>query len=382
MKGDYLPPPDVRGGDAPRPSQPPDLPPRWPSGPLRSSAGSVIELLPSSDPGVQRPLRPRWALAITLFVLTLGTTTTLGAVWSLWTHPTQMADVNPWLSPNTLRTVWGDPTLLRLGLGFALPALFILLCHEMGHYLACRHYRLPATLPRFLPVPIGIGTLGAFIRIRAPIASRRQLFDVGVAGPLAGFIALLPFLLVGIALSQPVQVVIVDPTLAAAASGGGAQQIGGLMTPGHCLAIELVSRLFHGPLPAGTVLHLHPFALAAWFGLLVTAMNLLPLGQLDGGHVFYAVAGRLQHRLALPLWLALGVAGLFWPGWLLWCLIVLLMGMRHPPVGDEATPLEPRPPRARRRRPGDLRPQLHADPARPDPRRGALMAERSGDRWI
>jgi len=339
VKGEYLQPPDEPGGDPSNRQPPQRWPPPWPAGPLRSSGGPVIELLPPPGQHVEQPLRPRWGLAAVLLLLTLGTTTTLGAVWSLWAHPTRMVDVFPWLSPNTLRTVWGDPAILRLGLSFALPALFILLCHELGHYLTCRHYRLPATLPRFLPVPLGIGTLGAYIRIRSPIHSRRQLFDVGIAGPLAGFVALLPFLLIGVALSRPVPVAALDPAQIEAA-GDATGGFGMLLAPGHCLALQLATRLFHGPLPAGTVLHLHPFALAAWFGLLVTAMNLLPLGQLDGGHVLYAVAGPLQRRLALPLWLGLGLAGLYWPGWLLWCLIVLLMGLRHPPVRDEATPLD------------------------------------------
>lgn len=326
------PPPD-RGDGA---GSPP--PRRWTFDPLRSPPGPVLELLPPPGPDAERPApRPRWGLAVTLFVLTLLSTTTLGAVWWLWSHPTRFADVYPWLSPHTIRTVWSDPELIRLGLAFSLPALFILLCHELGHYLACRRYRLPATLPHFLPLPLALGTLGAFIRIRAPIANRRQLFDVGIAGPLAGFAALLPFLLLGVARSEPAVVAAVDPALAVDA---GAANLVRLLAPGRCLAIELASRAFHGPLPEGGVLHLHPFALAAWFGLLVTAMNLLPLGQLDGGHVLYAAAGAVQHRLALPLWLGLGLAGLYWPGWLLWCLIVLLIGLRHPPVRDEATPLD------------------------------------------
>lgn len=268
-------------------------------------------------------------------------------MWILWAHPTSTIDAFPWLSLHTLRTVWTEPAHVALGLSFSLPALFILLCHEMGHYLACRYYRLPATLPYFLPVPLGIGTLGAFIRIRAPIRSRRQLFDVGVAGPIAGFVALVPFLLAGVALSEPVAVERLSPEAAQAVAeeamaAGALPDVGMLLVPGRCLALELAGRAFHGPLPEGAVLDLHPFALAAWFGLLVTAMNLLPLGQLDGGHVLYATAGPVQRRLALPLWLLLGLAGLHWPGWWLWCLIVLLMGLRHPPVMEEAAPLDRR----------------------------------------
>jgi membrane-associated protease RseP (regulator of RpoE activity) len=219
---------------------------------------------------------------------------------------------------------------LVTGLAFSLPVVFILLCHELGHYLTCRRYRLPATLPYFLPAPIALGTLGAFIRIRAPIRSKRELFDVGVAGPIAGFVALLPFLVYGVARSRPA------PLVPALGEPSGLV----LLHPGNCLALELVTRVFHGRLPEGVVLDLHPFALAAWVGLLATALNLLPLGQLDGGHILYAVTGRLQRRLALPLWLGLAAAGLYWKGWLFWCLLVLILGLRHPPVRDEAAPLD------------------------------------------
>jgi len=114
-----------------------------------------------------------------------------------------------------------------------------------------------------------------------------------------------------------------------------------LFLPGRSLAMELASRYFHGPLPEGTVLDLHPFALAAWVGLLATALNLLPLGQLDGGHVLYAATGSVQRRLARYLWAAVAIAGLFlWRGWLLWAVAVLFMGLRHPPVWDESLPLD------------------------------------------
>jgi membrane-associated protease RseP (regulator of RpoE activity) len=237
----------------------------------------------------------------------------------------------PWITPEGVRTVWSDPALLRLGFSFSLPVLFILLVHELGHYLACRRYRLPATLPSFLPAPVGIGTFGAFIKILAPIRGKRELFDVGASGPFAGFLALLPFLFLGIARSRPV-------ALATVTAPPGF----GLALPGRSLLFDLVTRLYHGPLPEGTVLDLHPFALAAWFGLLATAINLLPLGQLDGGHILYAATGRLQRRLALPLWALLSLASLVWPGWLLWSAVVLMMGLRHPPVRDEEEPLDGR----------------------------------------
>jgi membrane-associated protease RseP (regulator of RpoE activity) len=299
----------------------------------------VPELLPShgyvpwSPP--PPPHQPRWFLAIALFVLTFLCTTTMGPVMYLLVR----TDVTLWpdveqevfvLTPKIVTRVWSDPELLRIGLAFSVSALTILLAHEMGHYIACRRYRLPATLPYFLPVPLNFGTFGAFIRIRAPIRSRKELFDVGVAGPLAGFVVLVPFLLYGIAHSEAVPLPPAPPG-----------QVYGLLVLGRCLAIELTTRLFHGSLGPDMVLNLHPVAIGAWFGLFATALNLLPLGQLDGGHILYAALGRLQHRLAVPLWLLLGLLGFVWLGWLIWFVIVGLIGLRHPPLQEERKPLDP-----------------------------------------
>lgn len=315
----------VRGGPAGR-----DRPARPPLIELVPAPGGGWALDPRWTP--PRPPRQRWGLAALLFAVAVFTTTTLGAVWLLWIRTDAVPDAWPLLIPSTVAAVWTDPELLALGLSFSLPVLTILLCHEMGHWVACKFYRLPATPPFFLPAPVGLGTFGAFIKIKAPIHGKKELFDIGVWGPLAGFAALLPFLLVGVARSEPVAI---DPAPLEAAGGL-------LLVPGDCLAIRLATSWFHGPLPDGAVLDLHPFALAAWFGLLATAINLLPLGQLDGGHILYAVTGRLQRRLALPLWLALGLAGLLvWTGWLLWSVIVLFMGLYHPPVRDESIPLGP-----------------------------------------
>lgn len=270
--------------------------------------------------------RPSYRLALALFGLTFLCATTLGPALLLASRTDAVSDLAPYLSPGLIRAVWTHPALRSLGLSFSLPLLAILLAHEMGHYVACRRYGIPATLPYFLPVPFMLGTMGAFIRIKAAIRSKRELFDVGFAGPAAGFAALLPFLLVGIARSR------IAPIPAQ----------GSLLIPGRCLAIQLATLLLHRPLHAGEVLDLHPFALAAWFGLLATALNLLPLSQLDGGHILYAATGRQNRRLALLLWLALAAGGLLWPGWWLWCGILLLMGLRHPPVIDEQTPLDAR----------------------------------------
>jgi membrane-associated protease RseP (regulator of RpoE activity) len=284
---------------------------------------------------------PRWALALALLVLTTITTTTMGTLWLLWASTELTADVGSFLGPDifpillrpsTILRVWTDPTLLRLGLSFSLPTLFILLCHELGHYLACRRYRLPATLPYFLPLPLAIGTLGAFIRIRASIRSKRQLFDVGVAGPFAGFVALVPIVVLGILWSHPVPLQALPP----------APDAPTLIVPGRSLLLVGLMYLVHGPAGAGEVYQLHPFVFAGWVGLLATSLNLIPLGQLDGGHILYAATGRLQRRLALPLWLGLlAVAVLFWPGWGVWCVVTLVMGLHHPPVRDEEERLDP-----------------------------------------
>jgi hypothetical protein len=280
------------------------------------------------------PERPRYRLAAILFVLTFLTTTTLGGVLYLVTRTDETTALYPFLHPQTVSAVWRTPELLRLGLSFSLPLLAILASHELGHYLACRRYGVPATLPYFLPAPLVLGTFGAFIRIRGRIRSKTQLFDIGVAGPLAGFAVLLPFLVLGVAWSKPgVVEVATDPDRVDAI----------LYRPGTNLALEALTWVFHGRLPDNMVLDLHPFALAAWVGLFATALNLLPMGQLDGGHLLYAVASRLHRRLAWPIWIVVCALGLLWIGWFLLCLMVLVaMGLRHPPVLDADQPLAPR----------------------------------------
>lgn len=274
--------------------------------------------------------RPRYLRAGLLLLATIGTATTLGPAWFQWTRTDIVSDLEAWLTPALARRVWSDPALLRLGLQVALPALFILLCHELGHYVACRRYRIRATLPYFLPAPFGFGSLGAFIRIKSPLRNPRELFDVGFAGPAAGFVALLPWLFYGIAHSTPVRL------------PAGGNDVQSLLVPGRCLAMQLAALPFHGWLPRGVVLNLHPFALAAWIGLFATALNMLPLGQLDGGHILYAAIGRRQHRLAWPLWGGLALLSFYWPGWGLWCGLLLFMGVKHPPVWDESLPLDRR----------------------------------------
>ena len=271
----------------------------------------------------------RWGLAAALFAATFFTTTTLGAVWSLYSRLDVMVDPNvvaPWLSPTVVASVWSRPEWLRLGLSYSLPLLFILLCHELGHYLTSRRYRIATTPPFFLPLPLALGTFGAFIRIREPFPDKRKLFDVAVAGPIAGFVALLPVLVYGIRHSPPVAIATVPA--------------GEAIMPGNNLALWATTRLVHGVLPDGVMLNLHPFVLAAWVGLLATSINLLPVGQLDGGHVLYALAGERHRQIARAAWLVIALGAFFSLGWLVWAFIVLLIGIGHPPVLDTTVGLD------------------------------------------
>jgi membrane-associated protease RseP (regulator of RpoE activity) len=288
-----------------------------------SSPGLELEIIgPDGIPvGVVRrpppPPRRVW-LHVLLFVVTLVTTTLVGGV--------TFGDLPPGFKPASFMELLFHPAVLRAGFAFSVPLLVILLAHEMGHYIACRYHRLDATLPFFLPVPFGIGTLGAFIRIRTPLLNKRELFDVGASGPLAGFVVALPVLFAGIALSHPV----------------AALPKGGVMIFGEPLAFKALAWLVHPDVPPGGDLLLHPVGFAAWFGLLVTALNLLPFGQLDGGHITYALFGSWQRRIAWPLLAVLAVLGFWWTGWWFWAVIALVMRVRHPWIPDEAAMLDPR----------------------------------------
>ena len=262
----------------------------------------------------------RWWLHALLLLLTALTTTIVGTRLELNFAANQPAfviddDFSYFLS------IWQNPSMLLAGLPFSLTLLTILLAHELGHYWACLFHRIDASLPYFLPAPTLIGTFGAFIRIREPIFSRRELFDVGVAGPLAGFLFLIPALGVGLAYSKVVP--------------GIAEQ--GDLVFGSPLLLWLASNLVFPGVDAAD-LYLHPIARAAWVGLLATALNLLPIGQLDGGHILYAFFGRQHRRLSQIFAVLLAAVGIIfgWAGWILWAGFFLWTGLRHPPIVDES----------------------------------------------
>jgi membrane-associated protease RseP (regulator of RpoE activity) len=270
------------------------------------------------DPLVVAPRRrERWWLHILLLLLTFGTTTFVGANFAV--------NFRPGLLPQRGLSQAQLAELVRGALSFSLPLLSILFAHEMGHYLTCRRYGIDASPPYFLPFPSLVGTLGAFIRIRQPIATKRQLFDIGVAGPIAGFVVAVPLLFWGVAHSRPN----LSPVLEE-----------GTILFRYPLAVTWAQLLTIGHTFTSEQTVEHPVFVAAWFGLFVTALNLLPIGQLDGGHALYAVLGRLQRKVAWPILGALALLGLLWPGWWLWVVITLFIGVKHPPVLDEDEPLD------------------------------------------
>ena len=218
-------------------------------------------------------------------------------------------------------------TYLTGGPWYAFPVIVILFSHEMGHYLMCRKYRVPATFPFFIPFPFlnPFGTLGAVIRIRGIIPNRKALFDIGVAGPLAGLAMTLPALYFGVAMSDIIPV---------------SENVDAAFYLGESLLYKGISALALGPVPEGYDVMLHPLAYAGWVGLFVTALNLIPVGQLDGGHVYYSLFGRQGKAGSYAVLAALGVAVINYPGWGLLFLILLIWGRKHPPPADDFTPLD------------------------------------------
>jgi membrane-associated protease RseP (regulator of RpoE activity) len=226
-----------------------------------------------------------------------------------------------------IRDIFRKPGTLLNGLPFSLSIMGILLAHEMGHYLTCRYYGISATLPYFIPAPTIVGTMGAFIRIRSPIQHRSALLDVGIAGPIAGFVLAIPTMVIALGLSK---FMVVDPNQ----SGFGL---------GEPLIFKLAEMILGKTPPPGMDLNLHPIGIAAWFGFFATALNLLPVGQLDGGHIAYALFGRFHKKISQGFLFFLIPLGLFyWQGWLLWATVLLFIGFRHPVTVDDSVPLSPR----------------------------------------
>jgi membrane-associated protease RseP (regulator of RpoE activity) len=266
------------------------------------------------------PRRPdRVWLHVALLVATAATTTLAGALHYL-AFIVDFGAREPQI---------GWAALLVKGTSYSATILGILGAHEMGHYLACRYYAVEASLPYFIPAPLLTGTLGAVIRIRQAFPSKAVLFDIAVAGPIAGFVVLVPALFIGLSLS----------TVARLPEDFSGYSLG------EPLLFQLAAWLVWGPIPDGYSLNIHPIVFAAWFGLFATAVNLLPFGQLDGGHISYAALGRRATAISICTVIIAIALTVYSQSWLLvtalMLVMVFVMGARHPRVIDEAEPLDP-----------------------------------------
>jgi membrane-associated protease RseP (regulator of RpoE activity) len=297
---------------------------------LSNDLSYTAPLLPAAE--TDTPVGPIWRVPepprrfqhvvwkhVLLFLLTLATTTLVGrGHYAAFLSEFGSVPVAPGLG------------LLSKGLWYSLTILGILGAHEMGHYLACRWYRVDATLPYFLPLPppFFTGTLGAVIRIREAFPTKAILFDIGVAGPIAGFLALVPALFLGLSLSTIVRAPAESPDL---------------IYLGEPLLFQWATHLVFGTVADGYTLNMHPIVFASWFGMLATALNLLPFGQLDGGHITYATLGRWSTPISIAT-VTTAVMMTFWASsWLVMTVMMVVMlvlfGPRHPKVLYENEPI-------------------------------------------
>jgi membrane-associated protease RseP (regulator of RpoE activity) len=301
----------------PRPDTP-EILDTYPTVGDRSPADDRI-YVPRAPARYELPPRRTWRHVL-LFVLTVFTTTLVGGshyaafVNDFGGAPVELSSLSFYLN----------------GLWYSVAILAILGTHEFGHYYACRYYRVDASLPYFLPAPLPLtGTLGAFIRIRQMIPGKRELFDIGIAGPIAGFIVAVPVLLLGMSLSRVVALPAVTD---------------GIVELGEPLLFKGAAWLVFGSVPDGYSINMHPMAFAAWFGLLATALNLFPIGQLDGGHISYAVLGRKSTHVTLATVACLVALSFISSSWIVWTVLTVAMlvtfGPRHPRTFDEDVPLD------------------------------------------
>jgi membrane-associated protease RseP (regulator of RpoE activity) len=285
--------------------------------PIPTSTLEYYHALP--EPAGRRPRERYWLHAL-LLLATVFTTLVVGArmEFNFLHNLPPFSYEGEWLPFFPLGWVAAQPSRLLLGIPFSATLLFILLAHEMGHYLFCQYYRVRATLPFFIPAPTLIGTLGAVIRIKAPIRSRAALFDIGIAGPIAGFVVAVATLAVAMGLSKPL----------APGMGPTDLQLGfpvifhimhgalRLVAPNHAIAALPLARVY-----------LHPTAVAAWVGMFATALNLLPSSQLDGGHIVYALAPRAHRVISWMTVIALVYLGRMYVGWRVWAGLLIVLNI-------------------------------------------------------
>jgi membrane-associated protease RseP (regulator of RpoE activity) len=244
-------------------------------------------------------LRKISPLHILLFVLTFLSTMVAGAL---------QKGINPLVETGRIME----------GLPFSISLMLVLLSHELAHFFTSRAHRTDATLPYFIPAPFTIyGTFGAFIKMRSPIVTRKALVDIGASGPIVGFVVSVAASMIGLAHSEVVAL----------------EARGDVLSLGDSLMFMFLAKVALGIPPEGHDILLHPVAFAGWIGLFVTSLNLIPIGQLDGGHIAYALFGGAHSGLSKALVALLGVMGLlFWGGWAVWAVLMLVLGLRHPPV--------------------------------------------------
>jgi membrane-associated protease RseP (regulator of RpoE activity) len=284
----------------------------------------TIDYYRPSEIYLPRPQKTRYWLHILLFLATVLSTLVVGARMEFNFQNNQPAfsmndDALPFFPA---RWALAEPSRLLLGLPFASTLMLILLAHEMGHYLYCRYYGVYATLPFFIPAPTLIGTLGAFIRIRSPIRSRTALFDIGIAGPIAGFVVAVTVLVFALPHSK---------IMAPNAAGSDIQLGYPLIFRWAWFLLRLADK--RGVSLQG--IYLHPTAIAAWVGMFATALNLLPGGQLDGGHIVFAMAPRAHKIISrVTIFALIPLAIYCWVGWIVWAILLRISGMRHPVVPE------------------------------------------------
>jgi membrane-associated protease RseP (regulator of RpoE activity) len=283
------------------------------------------DVSPHKMPRPPRPYRRgrSFAISLILFLITVISTLAAGVDFSLAYARGQMPSFDDFFHVYFLAL--RDPHVLLAGLPFAFTLMGILLAHELGHYFTCRYYGMTASYPYFIPFPSLFGTMGAFIRIRSAITNRKALFDVGLSGPVVGFLFTVPALAFAIAHSKIV------PGVAAATNSQ--------IAFGEPMLMRMLMAILRPHLLAQDLL-LHPVGRAAWIGLFVTSLNLLPAAQLDGGHILYALAHRIHKRTTLIVAAALGLLAFQWLGWIVWAILLLAIGYRHPPLIDRYEPLD------------------------------------------
>jgi membrane-associated protease RseP (regulator of RpoE activity) len=286
-----------------------------PHSPIPTSTLEYYHALP--QPVGRRP-RERYWLHVLLLLATVFTTLVVGArmEFNFLNNLPPFAAGDEWLPFFPLGWVFAQPSRLLLGVPFSATLLVILFSHEMGHYLFCRYYGVRATLPFFIPAPTLIGTLGAVIRIKAPIRSRAALFDIGIAGPIAGFVVAVATLAVAMTLSKPL-----TPGIGPSDLQLGFPAIFDVM---HSVLRSLVPNHAIAALPLRRI-YLHPTAVAAWVGMFATALNLLPSSQLDGGHIVYALAPRVHRVISWMTVIALIYLGHRYVGWRVWAGLLIVM---------------------------------------------------------